>query len=273
MDYSQLQGQNLTRGWFQHYYNPIDDEGISLAERQWDEQQKEADKKVDELMEKAIEEMPLIGYNVPEFPGDETFVAIRMKREAEEARGKKVAVAVPKLTAKAATITKGPSTVSEKKAANALSIKPESTKVATIRPKPAPKARIPTSFLTRSKGTTTPKPTNPYPMRHTAATVTSKTTLGYTNGRAASVTLSQNAGNKAARTARPPPTGSSSSTTTLTSAMLSTVRAQPELGTEEWRRMKAFSDFESDDEVAQSLKGGGWDLVDEEAEQEFVLGW
>ena len=274
MDYSQLQGPNLTRGWFQHYCNPIDEEGISLAERQWDEQQKKADKKVDELMEKIIEEMPLIGYNVPEFPGEETFVAIRMKREAEEARARKMIVTVPKPTAsKAVTIAKGPSTVSAKKAANALSIKPGSTKVATIRPKPAPKARIPASFLTRSKGTTTPKPTNPSPMRHTAATATSKTTLGYTNGRAASATLSQKASNKISRSTRPPLTESSSSTTTLTPAMFAAARAQSELGTEEWRRVKAFSDFDSDDEVAQSLRGGGLGLVDEEAEEEFVLEW
>ncbi|KAI9772270.1 MAG: hypothetical protein M1840_001019 [Geoglossum simile] len=275
MDYSQLQGQNLTRGWFQHYCNPIDDEGISLAERQWDEQQKKADKKVDELMEKAIEEMPLIGYNVPEFPGDETFVVIKRKQEAEEARAKKASVTAPKPTAaKAAAIARGPSTVSAKGAASVLSMKPVSTKVATIRPKPAPKARIPASFLIHSKGTAAPKPTNPSLMHHSAATAASKTTLGYTNGRTASATLSQKASNEAARTTRPPPTGSSSSTTTtLTPATSATTRAQLELGTEEWRRMKAFSDFESDDEVAQSLKGGVWDVVDEGAEEEFVLGW
>ena len=83
MDYSQLQGQNLTRGWYQHYCYPIDDDGVSLAERQWEEQQKKVDRQVDELMERIIEEMPLIGYNVPEFPGDETFVSARMKREVE----------------------------------------------------------------------------------------------------------------------------------------------------------------------------------------------
>jgi hypothetical protein len=36
--------------------------------------------------------------------------------------------------------------------------------------------------------------------------------------------------------------------------------------------MKAYSDFDSDDEVAQSLKGSGWD-VDEEAEEDFELKW
>ncbi|KAI9781947.1 MAG: hypothetical protein M1839_005540 [Geoglossum umbratile] len=277
MDYSQLQGQNLTRGWFQRYCNPIDDEGVSLAERQWDKQQKKADRKVDELMERVIEEMPLIGYNIPEFPGDETFVSARMKREAEGGRGKKIVATVSKLTAAKmpAATAKGPTTVVAKKAASALSMKPASAKTATIRPKPAPKAKIPASFLVRSKTTTTPKPTNPSPMRHTAATATSKTTLGYTNGRSASATLSQKAqtnnSNKAARTTRSPSMGSSSAT--LTPAMFTAASAQPEFGTEEWRRMKTFSDFESDDEVVQSLRGGGWDTVDEEAEKEFVLGW
>ncbi|KAH0541920.1 hypothetical protein FGG08_003640 [Glutinoglossum americanum] len=274
MDYSQLQGENLTRGWFQHYYNPIDDDGISLAERQWEEQRKKADKQMDELMQRVIEDMPLIGYNVPEFPGDETFVSARSKREAEEQRRKEVAATTlkPTLARKPAMTTRGPSMATSKKAAKALSIKPESAKMATIRPKPAPKARIPTAFLVRSKNDNAPKPTNPSSMRHTAAITTSKTTLGYTNGRSASATLSQKApasNNKNTNTKRSPFTGSSSST--LTPAMFA-ARTKPEFGTEEWRRMKAYSGFDSDDEVAQSLRGEGWD-VDEEAEEDFELKW
>jgi hypothetical protein len=274
MDYSQLQGQNLTRGWFQHYYNPKDDDGVSLAERQWEEQQKKADKQVDELMEKAIEEMSLIGYNVPEFPGDETFVSARMKREAGECQGKKVASisSKPTVIKKTTATIRGPSTVTAKRAAKALSVKPETVKMATIRSKPAPKARIPTAFLIRSKNDNTTKPTNPSSMRHTAATVTSKTTLGYTNGRAASATLSQKAttsNNRNTHTKRSSSTGSSS--TTLAPATFA-VRAQPEAVTEEWNRMRIYSDFDSDDEVAQSLKGGDWH-VDEEAEEDFELRW
>ncbi|KAH0548128.1 hypothetical protein GP486_008144, partial [Trichoglossum hirsutum] len=128
MNYSQLQGQNLTRGWFQHYYNPIDDDGVSLAERQWEEQQKKADRQIDEMMEKAIEEMSLVGYNVPEFPGDETFVSARMKRDIREQQGKAEVTSIssrPTVTKKATVTTRGPSTVTAKRAAKALSARPE----------------------------------------------------------------------------------------------------------------------------------------------------
>ncbi|KAI9819062.1 MAG: hypothetical protein M1832_004104 [Thelocarpon impressellum] len=156
LEFPQFQNGNLTRGWLSEHYNPVDDDGVSLFEKRMHEQRVKADKEFDDKMEKIIDEMPLIGYNIPEFPGDETVVGARRKKEAEESRNKAVTAVRP---GKPSHPPSGPSTITAKKAAALLSQEADSNaKVESITPKP--KARAPWSLLGRPKGAA-PTSTNP----------------------------------------------------------------------------------------------------------------
>ncbi len=261
----------MTRGWFETYCNPVDEEGISRFQRREMELDAAHEKKVDAIMAKAIEEMPIIGYNVPEFPGDETIVSRIKKQEAEEQKKKKAATAAakPSTTTKKPLVAKGPSGTVSRNAAAALS-QPK-TSGAALRPKDTnTKAKPPSSLV---KGNKKPlQPTNPSPMRHTAATAASKTTLGYSHGRATSSSLKRSTflprqgANSAA--------SAGSSENTMTPALFGQKKGNPEIGTEEWRRMKVYGLFDTDEEnVEDALKGGSANLLawDEELDEDFQL--
>ncbi|KAI9717519.1 MAG: hypothetical protein M1812_004660 [Candelaria pacifica] len=268
--YPMFEGANLTRGWYETYCNPVDEEGISRSERREIELDSAHEKKVDAMLAKSIEEMPIIGYNVPEFPGDETIVGRMKKQEAEEQRKKKaVAIAArPNTTNKKPLASKGPSGTVSRNAAAALSQPKPSG--AALKPKDTnTKAKLPSSLIKGNKKT--PQPVNPSPMRHTAATAASRTTLGYSHGRATSSslkrgTLPRQGLNKNA--------SSGSSENTVRPALFAQKKGNPELGTEEWRRMKVYGLFDDDEEnVEDALKGGSANLLawDDELDQEFQL--
>ncbi|KAI9832847.1 MAG: hypothetical protein M1826_001013 [Phylliscum demangeonii] len=89
VNYAALRGANLTRGWFGTYCNPVGAHGVTQVERQLQDNQKEADREFDEQMIKAVEEMPLLGWNVPEFDGDEPVLETRKRLERERQQQQK----------------------------------------------------------------------------------------------------------------------------------------------------------------------------------------
>ena len=189
MEYPMLKDGNLTRGLGATYYNPVDDNGVSEFEKRLKEQHDKADKGFDERMERIIDEMPLLGWNVPEFPGQETAVAARKRREAEmqKAATMRHGRGTSGASKPVATVN-GPSSVQSRKASALLSKEPSVT--STVKAKPnvkTAKARAPSSILSHPKKST--QSHDPTEMRHTAATAASRTTLGYSKGRIASNSL------------------------------------------------------------------------------------
>ncbi|KAI9697595.1 MAG: hypothetical protein M1836_004545 [Candelina mexicana] len=265
-----FEGANMTRGWYDTYCNPVDEEGISRFERREMELDAAHEKKVEALIAKSIEETPTIGYNVPEFPGDETIISRLKKREAEEQGKKKTgaAAAKPNTTNKKPLASKGPSGTVARTAAAALS-QPKAS-VAALKPKDTnTKAKLPSSLIKGNKKT--PQPTNPSPMRHTAATAASRTTLGYSHGRATSSSLKRGT---LPRQGQNSVTSAGSSENTITPALFAQKKGNPEIGTEEWRRMTVYGLFDDDEEnVEDALKGGSADLLawDDELDQDFQL--
>ncbi|KAI9818206.1 MAG: hypothetical protein M1827_000831 [Pycnora praestabilis] len=273
MDYSMFEGKNLTKGWFSTYHNPIGEDGLRESERRWQEGQAKHEQAEDDMIAKAIDEMELIGYNMPEFPGDETVLSLRKKAEAEERKSKgtlKTLKTAPS-TVKPLKTTKGPSTIASRNAAAALAkTKPPTTALGPKKTTVTAYKRAPSSLLNRTKKT--PQPTNPSSMRHTAATAASKNTVGYSKGRRASSTL-----NNATALKRTPNStlSSRSSQATLTPAMYEQ-KSEPPFGSDEYRHMRVFGTFgaeDDDEDIEDALKGLGAGILgpDEQALEDFQL--
>jgi hypothetical protein len=172
LNYDVLKKGNLMRGIYNTYYNDLDENGMSKQDRENEEVYQISAKKADEQILKMMEEDWTVG-DVPE-----TFRHLRKKQSQPK---EKVDIkSQPKKTA--ALPSKGPATIVSRKAATALSVAPKSAPVPPRATKPTPKP----SFLSRAKPTATPiVPSNASTIRHAAAIVASKSTIGYTKGRSA----------------------------------------------------------------------------------------
>ena len=198
--------------WWQDALHAPGEDGLSYVEREKKELEKTRELEMKEHYARAMFESEtalLLCDCEPECPGDTCKQHLAAKKVAEEKYQKTIAELHPerksafpkpaktkppasKLPPKTALPSKGPSTLSSKSAATLLSQpKPSGT---VPKPKAQPttaKPRIPFSNISSRKQT--PPPANPSPMRHTAATLASKTTIGRSAGRAASATYRKHA--------------------------------------------------------------------------------
>ncbi|KAJ9294266.1 hypothetical protein DTO271G3_7128 [Paecilomyces variotii] len=219
--FPQFQGKNIALGWERVYGNEeVGPDGLTKRERKFQEDSIAYDKMVDEMIQKQVDAMPLLG--IDEFPDEPCLEEIEKQRE-EERRAKEEA---SKKRHTRSVSTRSISTVKSREAAAALS-RPSSSlskgKAAT-----APKSRPTSALSTRSRKT--PAPTNPSSMRHTAATVSSRTTVGYSKGR--SVSSSLNGKTAKAETTRP------ASSSILSPTTYTGLYGPPPVGSEMWMRRK-----------------------------------
>ena len=170
-------------------------DGLSHADREELRRQRIyeiADRKDEALMQRDIDSMPIPCTHYPECPTEICKDTIEARKAAEEQYQKTIA-AIEAETApntKKPLPAKGPSTVKSKVAAASLSLPKQSgpaLEASSKRNNGPAKPRFTTSVVSRPKKT--PAPINPSPMRHNAAVAASKTTMGYSKGRAASATL------------------------------------------------------------------------------------
>lgn len=178
-DFPMFKGANMTRNYSSVYYNPVEDDGRTRLQREYEESY-ERDKK------KANEEF------------DKLFADIMAKEDAEARRY--FGVDPPKQSAPKEALpkpkTQVPSTVKAKSAAAALS---PASKPSYTAPTASTKSRVPSSLLPTKKPT---KPTvNPSALRNAAAVAASKSTIGYAQGRATGPTARKPLSN----VTRPPP--------------------------------------------------------------------
>jgi vacuolar-type H+-ATPase subunit H len=256
LNYDMLRGPNLMRGWQSYYYDPVNENGVSRSEKQFDEAIAKALKEADEKIRKAVEEAEWTVGDVPE-----TFV------NQQKDTGNAQKVKTKGQTKKSSNLSsRGPATVTSKNAAAALSVIPKAPLGA---PKSIKSESKPTaSFLARGKSSI-PAPVNLSEMRHTAAAVASRSTIGYTKGRSTSNVLHVGFG-------APPRSTSNLSTgsdTTITPSRFAQKKF-PEDSSDEWRRLKFLGVFDTDDDDLElGLRGVLPECLrkDDDYEEEFVL--
>ncbi|KAL8823299.1 MAG: hypothetical protein Q9191_005987 [Dirinaria sp. TL-2023a] len=201
-------GKGFMRGWWGDTLNKPDAEGLSYLQRQELELKRRLELEEREEYARVMRDMETPAWPCEceiECTGDTCQRNLEGKRIAEENYRKRMAEIHPERKAngseaasvkpgaskalpKKTVVSKGPSSLASRSAANALSQKASSTnsKPTLKQSKPNTKPRLPFSNIASRKKT--PPPTNPSPMRHTASTLASKSTIGRSAGRAASAT-------------------------------------------------------------------------------------
>lgn len=178
LDYSIVKRENQRKDFHTRYYNPVDANGVSKREREFEEELAKSLKATDEKILKAVEEDPCVVHDVPE-----TFPKVQRKKPTEERR----AVSAQLPPKPSALPTRGPATLTSRRAASALALasNPSTTSAKPSRPLPLAKKSMP--FLLR--GSNPPPAIQPSTMRNASASAASRSTMGYKKGRSASTAL------------------------------------------------------------------------------------
>ncbi|MCJ1251065.1 hypothetical protein MMC30_008296 [Trapelia coarctata] len=308
LDLSMFENGGLTRGYMQHFLNKPDAEGLSYYDRKDQEEQKRSeqlDKMYEAMSTRAFESADIPCLHYPECASEECKDIPEIRRKAEEKfqramaeiEGKPLAPK-PDLKAKAPRTTvaaRAPSSSLSRHAASALSQGNPSTTKPTTKIAAAPKSRLHSSLLPSSRKKT-PPPTNPSPMRHTAAAAASKQTMGYSKGRATSATLRKTVLPATASTKAPvykdshtklaptepastnpaPATQNEEPDTSLSPGLYIQRYGVPRMGSEMWHHCQRSGCFDEDDKEEEREREDGRLKLErmwmEEAEEEFVFG-
>lgn len=220
--------------------NEVGEDGLTKKERQFKEDSIAYDKMVDEMIQKQVDNMELLGINVREYPDEPCLEEIQ--KEREENRAKEASKA--KQEATTTRRTRSVSTVRARAAAAALN-RSASPSLDQEKPAAGPKTRK-ASSTTKKK---TPAPTNPSSMRAAAAAANSKTTVGYSKGRSVSSALQ----GKTTKTESEKPASNSF----LSPEKYMELYGPPPFGSDMWIRCKMAGylkdDKSADDEVEEVL--------------------
>ncbi|KFY30022.1 hypothetical protein V494_08314 [Pseudogymnoascus sp. VKM F-4513 (FW-928)] len=179
LDFSIVKKENQRKDFHTRYYNPVDANGVSKREREFEEELARSLKATDEKILKAVEEDPCVVHDVPE-----TFPKVRGKKPVEDRRAVSTQLP-PKPTAMS---SRGPGTLTSRRAASALAMAPKPTTTSSKSSRPLPLTKKPAPFLLR--GSNPPPAIQPSTMRNASAVAASRSTMGYKKGRSASTALS-----------------------------------------------------------------------------------
>jgi hypothetical protein len=253
-EYPQFKNGNMTRGWYGTYLDPLDDDGKTGFERREEALNKRADEALDRELERMLDEMPLYGINVPEYPGAETIMEANAKREAEEQQ-RKAGAAIKAVAARPAVsssrrlplVTRG----------KAPAVQPKTIRHVATATKPTVSfpSRKPSVPVVARKG---PSPTESYrtsPMRQAVATAASRTTIGYSKGRVASGAVRPTVMQKMISSNVPPSSEAPMGGQSMESAkwMMTYKGAPPLYTTEEWERLNRESSVEREVAALEGL--------------------
>lgn len=175
-----LKPENLFRGYYQYYFNRVDDEGKTALERDMEERQKQSFERGEDRIRKDMEEFDWSIGDIPESKGlfkKKSTAALA----ATAATSKKIARPLPKQ----------PSTIASRKAASALAMPAKSSGVAqprlTKQSAPAASRATGRGFLMPKRKPAQPVTHGPLPSRERVPGVAaSRSTLGYNKGRSIS---------------------------------------------------------------------------------------
>ncbi|KAL8713563.1 MAG: hypothetical protein Q9220_002425 [cf. Caloplaca sp. 1 TL-2023] len=192
LDFSILRQPYAAAQAYDHIVNQPDAEGLSLNQRRELKEKTVNDwwiKKGELESTLAAESDPLSCMCYPECWGDECIQSVAQRKEAQENFKKAIVALGPKPFTDAAKSSKpkGPSIGTSRAAVSALA----NPKRPALGSKPQAKNTAPIKkslpFLSREKQI--PLPNNPSAARHATATAASRTTMGYSKGRATSATM------------------------------------------------------------------------------------
>ncbi|KAF7545295.1 hypothetical protein G7Z17_g9292 [Cylindrodendrum hubeiense] len=172
-----LKGENLLKGYYQHFYNPVDDNGVSRQDREFEKTMKKVMTKAEERNQR---DMDALAWNIADVP--ET--AQRQPR-VNDVHKRSVSTSDRKVKKPA---SKQPNSMASRRAASALSMASDSSKSTgapvTIR---TIKTRKPLSSILQGKR---PAAVPKASLADSAAgEAASRTTIGYNRGRSASSML------------------------------------------------------------------------------------
>ncbi|CAO2648898.1 Nn.00g098470.m01.CDS01 [Neocucurbitaria sp. VM-36] len=161
-NFPKIDHESMTRGIWEAYHNPIEDDGRTRNQRKFEEELERERKKRDEEFENVFE--------------------AQMAKDDAEARWY-LGIEEPKAAPKQSTVPKraatGVSTMNARMAASALS---PVSKPSYAAPTAAAKSRLPTGLISSKKST---RPlAEPTAARQASAAAASKSTIGYAQGRA-----------------------------------------------------------------------------------------
>ncbi|KAI1920744.1 hypothetical protein LOZ52_005403 [Ophidiomyces ophidiicola] len=220
--FPQFKGQNFARGWERLYNDEYDvgEDGLTKKEREWRKDQAVFDKKIDDLILQQVQDMKSL--DIQEFPDEPCIEELEAKRL--QAMGK---------------TGRQPSIIQSRTAAKALSKLPRPSVQPKPRVVPTARSRVIPSLTSKRKAVV---PINPSPMRHTAAVINSRTTLGYAKGRGVSSALRNQSSKENVK--KPPSSTTSSSSSIISPERFMQLYGPPAVGTEMWSRCKTAGLFD-----------------------------
>lgn len=173
-----LKNENLLKGYYQHFYNPVDDQGVTRQEREFEETMKRV---VERAEKRNKEDLESLTWNVADLDDPApVFPKASLDQGAQATTSRAVRGAR----------SKQPSTIASRRAASALSVHSDTTRSTEGKPVSQPvKARKPLTSLLRGKQTAQPVISAKATIARATGEAASRTTIGYSRGRSASSML------------------------------------------------------------------------------------
>ncbi|KAK4453780.1 hypothetical protein QBC34DRAFT_318700 [Podospora aff. communis PSN243] len=243
-----LKKENLFRGYYDYYFNQIDENGMSATEREMEERRQRDFKRGDEQIMRDMEEFD---WSVGDVPASKDL--FKVKRDPMEPAASVDSRKTTRL------VPKAPNTINSRKAAAALAMsnKPVNTAhVKPARPAIATKGKVQSFLLPRQKPAQAPAQPTLAQCDRVTAVVASRSTLGYSKGRSALSAATRQPEppvrkpRALTRTASTTSTASSGSDSTITPARFAQTQASKDL-----KKPQFVSIFDVDEEDNAHISG------------------
>ena len=259
MTFESLKPENMLRGYHDFYFNPVDENGVTLKEREMEEKRQRDLKRLDEQVRKDMDDFDWSVGDVP----------------ASKHLKKKDALMADPTTKSTRPVSKNPSTITSRRAASALAMAPKvgaASQARTKKPTPPTAAKVPSCFMPLRKSAQRPVLTRDSSAERAPAVAASRSTMGYSKGRTAlSAIHAPDRAQASTRTfTRTASTASSGSDTTITPARFAHSQASKADNGEMSRKLEFLSIFDVDEEDDGHL-GGSALPHDDELDDEFKL--
>lgn len=242
--FPQFQGANMCRGWGEIYLDePKDEHGVPLRVREYESKCAEYDKEVERQIEESLKSMP-----DPDAELDKQVDAM-------------IAAGPRKGSAKDSKV----STIRARGAVDALSCSQVPTTATKSTTSSLQKTKKKPTFSVLS-ASTKPEPTNPSPMRHTAAEAISRNTIGFPRARHAPSILPPK--QKHVTTKTPVVPSSVPKQSELHPVRFRELYGEPPEGSDMWLRLREHELLEAelgeDDGLLENIFQGGVSAVEDD---------
>ncbi|RKU42081.1 hypothetical protein DL546_004896 [Coniochaeta pulveracea] len=251
--------ENFLKGYYDHYYNPVDEDGVPIRVREMEEQRQLAFKKLDEQVMKDMDEFD---WSVDDIP--ETKLLKKKPSAPAVAESSQPTVkAIKKPTTR--EVTKQPPTLAARKAASTLAMTTRPATATSVARKPMAPAPG-RSVLNPLKRSVQPRPaaTRESSTERATALAASRSTVGYGKGRSVSSAIQ---GSRPPVT-RPPrtltrsvSTASNASDSTITPARFAQIQARVD---EPLKKLEFLSIFDGEEEDDGLLGGSALPIDDDD---------